>query len=81
MLNHSAKRERGFGNGSVYYNSSRQKWVGQYKIGIRPDGKAEVRTVYAKTEAEAHKKLKTVRRSSRTTAAFSCRYPFQSCIR
>lgn len=56
----TANRKRGYGNGSVYFRESDQRWVGKYKIGTKPDGKPDVKVVYGKTEAECHKKLKKV---------------------
>lgn len=56
----TAKRKRAYGSGTVYYSESKQRWIGQYTIGTKPDGKPDKKTVYAKTEAECHKKLKTI---------------------
>ena len=56
----TAKRIRGYGNGSVYFRASDQRWVGKYKIGMKADGKPAMKVVYAKTEAECHRKLKAV---------------------
>lgn len=56
----TAKRHRGYGNGTVYYRKSDKRWVGKIKIGVKDDGEAAVRVVYGKTEAEAHKKLKAI---------------------
>ena len=56
----TANRKRGYGNGSVYFRESDQRWVGKYKIGTKPDGKPDVKVVYGKTEAECHKKLRAV---------------------
>lgn len=56
----TAKRNRGYGNGSVYFRESDQRWVGKYKVGYKSDGKPAMKVVYAKTEAECHRKLKAV---------------------
>lgn len=56
----TAKRQRGYGNGSVYFRESDKRWVGKIKAGTNADGKPVYRTVYGKTEAEAHRKLKAV---------------------
>ena len=56
----SANRKRGYGNGTVYFRQSDNRWVGKYKIGTKPDGKPDVKVVYGKTEAECHKKLKAI---------------------
>lgn len=56
----TANRKRGYGNGSVYFRESDQRWVGKYKIGTKPDGKPDIKVVYAKTEPECHRKLKAI---------------------
>ena len=56
----TAKRNRGYGNGSVYFRESDQRWVGKYKIGIKDDGRPAMKVVYGKSEAECHKKLKEI---------------------
>ena len=53
----TAKRQRQFGNGSVYYVESRNAWIGKYNAGRKPNGKPDIKTVSGKTEAEAHRKL------------------------
>ena len=60
MAEKTAKRTRGYGNGSVYFRSSDQRWVGKYKVGIKSNGKPDMKVVYGKTEAECHKKLKAI---------------------
>ena len=60
MAEKTAKRNRGYGNGSVFFRASDQRWVGRYKVGTKPDGKPVMKTVYAKSETECHKKLKEV---------------------
>ncbi|MBQ7540664.1 MAG: site-specific integrase [Clostridia bacterium] len=56
----TARRVRGYGNGSVYFRASDQRWVGKYKIGTKSNGKPAMKVVYGKTEAECHRKLKDV---------------------
>ena len=63
----TAKRIRGYGNGTVYFRSSDQKWVGKYKLGTKPDGKPDVKVVYAKTEPECHRKLQKIIDDSKKT--------------
>lgn len=53
----TAKRNRGYGNGTIYYRASDQRWVGKFTKGRKPDGKPDLIVVYGKTEAEAQKKL------------------------
>lgn len=63
----TAKRIRGYGNGTVYFRSSDKKWVGKYKIGTKPDGKPDMKVVYAKTEPECHRKLQKIIDDSKKT--------------
>lgn len=60
MAEKTATRNRGYGNGSVYFRAADQRWVGKYKIGTKPDGRPDVKVVYGKTEQECHKKLKRI---------------------
>ena len=60
MSSQTAKREREYGRGSVYFSDSRSCWVGQVKLGTKPNGKPDVKAVYAKTENEAHRKLNAI---------------------
>lgn len=63
----TAKRARGYGNGTVYYRASDDRWVGKYKIGIKADGKPDMKVVYAKSEPECHRKLKAIIDESKKT--------------
>lgn len=60
MCAQTAKRDRGYGRGSVYFSEGRSCWIGQVKLGTKPNGKPDVKAVYAKTEKEAHRKLNLV---------------------
>ena len=60
MAEKTAKRIRGYGNGTVYFRKSDNRWVGKYKIGTKPDGSPDLKIVYAKSEPECHKKLKDI---------------------
>lgn len=71
MAELAERRKRDYGSGSLYFSESRGYWVGQYKIGVKPDGKADVKTVYGKTKSEAQKKLRAVKEdASRTQYVF-----------
>lgn len=60
MKEKTAKRNREYGRGSVYFRSSDQRWVGKYKIGTKADGKPDVKVVYGKSEPECHRKLNSI---------------------
>lgn len=61
MAEQRNRRKRDYGSGGLYYSESRGYWIGQFKIGVKPDGKADIKTVYGKTKAEAQKKLRAVK--------------------
>lgn len=51
------KRRRQYGTGSVYRRASDGRWFGAYDVGYKKDGSRDRRTVSAKTEAEAKRRL------------------------
>ena len=55
--NTTANRPRVFGNGSVYYDKNKKKWIGAFIAGTKPDGKPDRKTVRADTEGDCHRKL------------------------
>lgn len=52
-------RRRGNGEGSIFQRQIRGKniWVGEYTLGIQPNGKKKTKTVYGKTRKEVKEKL------------------------
>ena len=54
------KKGQTYGEGSVYYNDSKGRWVGTYSLGKGPDGKRKRKTVYGRTKLEVKQKLKQV---------------------
>jgi len=53
--------KNGNGDGSVYQRGD-GRWVAAMQIGVKPNGKQDVRMRYAKTEPEAKRKLKELRK-------------------
>lgn len=51
-----SKRE--YGTGSIYFSNAKNKWIGQYRVGIDEKGKPKKKTVYGKTKKEVKEKLK-----------------------
>ena len=49
------------GEGSVYQRSD-GRWVAALQVGTKPNGRKDIRTRYASSEAEAKRKLKELRR-------------------
>lgn len=52
--------KRGNGEGSIYYDKSRDRWIAQYICGVRADGKVIRKSASAKTKSEIIKKLNEV---------------------
>jgi integrase len=55
-------RKRSAGEGSVYFNATRDRWEGTLDLGRGPDGKRRRRKVTAPSRAEAAKRLGELRR-------------------
>lgn len=52
-----SKKTRGNGEGSIYYNQSKELWCSQYIVGIGESGKLKRKTMYGKTRKEVKDKL------------------------
>jgi integrase len=66
------RKRRQYKSGSLYQRSSDGRWFGAYDVGFKRDGSRDRRTVSAKTEVEAKRKLeKALRELNRGTAASS----------
>ncbi len=52
---------RDYGNGSIYFSESRNRWVAQCKTGISSEGKIKRTTVYGKTKREVKDKLERIK--------------------
>ena len=55
--------KNGNGDGSVYQRSD-GRWVAALQIGFKANGKQDVRTCYAKTEPEAKRKLREMKKTA-----------------
>lgn len=51
------RKRRQYGSGSIYQRASDGRWFGAYDVGFKKDGSRDRRTVSAKTEVEAKRKL------------------------
>ncbi len=54
------KRKRGNGEGTVFEDKKRNRWVAQYVAGTNENGKSIRKSIYAKTQKEVIKKLNEV---------------------
>ena len=49
-------KERGNGEGTIYYSETLNKWVGQFTAGKKADDKLNRKSVYGNTRKEVKKK-------------------------
>lgn len=69
-----ARIRRPRGDGAVYYDSSKSRWVGQINLGLTPDGKRLRPKVFARTETEARTKLAELARQHQAGADLTMRH-------
>ncbi|WP_298457882.1 tyrosine recombinase XerC [uncultured Cellulomonas sp.] len=53
---------RSYGEGSLYWNESRQRWVGLVSLGYWPNGKRRVKWISGRTKTEVRAKLRDAQR-------------------
>ncbi len=53
-------KKRANGDGAVYYNEAKKKWVGQITLGYDENGSRKRKTVYGNTKSEVKQKLKQI---------------------
>ena len=58
-----ADARRSQGEGSLYWNESRQRWVGLVSLGYWPNGKRRVKWISGRTKTEARAKLREAQRN------------------
>jgi hypothetical protein len=57
-----AKKRRSRGDGGLYWNETRQRWIAEATVGYRPNGKRIVKRGSGRTKTEAKRKLKDILR-------------------
>lgn len=57
----SEKKRRHRGEGSIFFDPERKLYVGVLSLGVKPDGKRDRRTIYAKTKPELVAALRNLR--------------------
>ena len=50
-------KSRGNGDGSIFFNEQKNRWVAQISLGKDENGKLKRRTLYGKTRKEVKEKL------------------------
>ncbi len=58
-----AGARRSSGEGSLYWNESRQRWVGLVSLGYWPNGKRRVKWISGRTKTEARARLREAQRA------------------
>ena len=69
-----ARIRRPRGEGAVYYDTTKQRWVGQINLGLSPDGKRLRPKVFARTETEARARLADLARQHQAGADLTQRH-------
>ena len=59
-------RRRGHGEGAIYRDEARGRWVGQIDLGIGPNGKRRRPKVFGRTKTEVRARLDEIRHSQAT---------------
>lgn len=74
---------RSRGDGSIYYDTHRDRWVAEITIGFRPNGKRITRKRSAKTKTEAKENLKALirARDEGNVASDKDRYTVETAVR
>jgi integrase len=62
QLRRSRTRKRADGEGTISQHTTSGMWRGRLMIGRKPDGRPDVREVYAKTQAECRRRLDELKR-------------------
>jgi integrase len=76
-MTESTARRRGHGEDAIYFDASKNRYVGAVSLGFGPDGKRTRRKVTGRTKAEVRDKLKALHaeldRGLRTSSAYTVR--------
>jgi integrase len=77
-----AAKRRGHHEDSIYFDASKNRWVGATSLGFSPDGQQRIRSkVRGKTKAEVRAKLQTLHHELDAGLRVSATYTVASCIR
>ena len=75
-----AIKRRGRGDDSIYWDQSKNTYVGAVSLGYSAEGKRRRRKVYGKTKTEVRGKLREARREIQTGIKSSARYTISAAI-
>jgi hypothetical protein len=75
-------QRRGHHEDSIYFDASKNRWIGAISLGFSPDGQQRERPkVRGKTKAEVRDKLRALHRELEAGLRVSATYTVASCIR
>jgi integrase len=81
----SKTRRRGHGEDAIYFDATKNRYVGAVSLGFGPDGKRSRRKVYGRTKQDVRDKLKTLHteldRGLRTSATYTVRQAVDDWLR
>ena len=76
-MTQSTARRRGHGEDAIYFDATKDRYVGAVSLGFKPDGKRDRRKVTGRTKAEVRDKLKALHaeldRGLRTSSMYTVR--------
>jgi hypothetical protein len=74
-------RRRGHGEDSIYFDASKNRWIGATSLGFSPDGEKRVRQkVRGRTKAEVREKLQAMHRELEIGVHSSGTYTVAQCV-
>ncbi|MGB6454937.1 MAG: hypothetical protein WBH47_10675 [Streptosporangiaceae bacterium] len=77
-----AARRRGHNEDSIYFDASKNRWVGAASLGFTTDGERRIRPkVRGRTRAEIRDKLQALHRELEAGLRVSASYTVASCVR
>jgi hypothetical protein len=76
-----SSRRRGHGEDSIYFDASKNRWIGATSLGWSPDGAHRLRQkVRGKTKAEVRDKLQALHRELDVGVRTSATYTVAACV-
>ncbi|MGH3187206.1 MAG: site-specific integrase [Streptosporangiaceae bacterium] len=74
-------KRRARGEDSIYYDRSRDRWVGTITVGWKPDGRRDRITVRAKTKTEVKDKLRDKHKELAAGVRTPAHYTVEQCLK
>jgi hypothetical protein len=74
-------KRRARGEDSIYYDRSRDRWVGTITVGWKPDGRRDRIIVRGRTKTEVKDKLRTKRQERAAGVRTPANYTVEQCLK